>query len=76
MLFCKTREMLLDSKVIPKGSIAMGPVILRILSIVERFMAINTSGLISLPFSKNQRIVLALVGKFGSQLASRNLYQP
>ena len=43
---------------------------------VERLMAIKTSGLISLPFSKNQRMVLALVGKSGSQLASRNLYQP
>ena len=76
MLFCKTREMLFDSRIIPRGSMSMGPVIFKIFSTVDRFMAINRSGLISSPFSRNQRTVLALVGKLGSQLASRSLYQP
>jgi len=54
----------------------VGPVIFKSFSTVERLMAIRMSGLISLPFCMNQRMVLALVGKFGSQFESRNLYQP
>ena len=36
---------------------------------VERLRTARMSGFVSLPFSKNQRMVVAVVGKLGSQSA-------
>lgn len=43
---------------------------------VERGRVMMLSGMISLPLSKNQRIVVVVVGKLGSQSESRSLNQP
>ena len=45
------------------------PTTARTFLMVERFKMAKMSGLISRPFSKNQRMVLAELGKSGSQSA-------
>lgn len=55
---------------------SMGPVMSRISSMVERGRVMRRSGEISLPLSKNQRMVVAAVGKSGSQSESRRRNQP
>lgn len=56
-------------KVIPFSEIGNEPKMPRIFLMVLRFIIPKMSGFVSLPFSKNQRIVVAVVGKFGSKSA-------
>ena len=43
---------------------------------VDRGKVMMLSGIVSLPLSRNQRMVVVVVGKLGSQSESRSLNQP